>query len=635
MIERPDRRIVLRRAEGLEESLNRLRGGTLAVDTETPGLKWWVDRPIGALNLAARRTSVVAIEEALGPAMRWLSDEVKAKRELVFHNAKFDMHMMRAGHGLHIPYPVHDTAVESFLLDNRGAQAYGYVGKSRHGLKPLASVFIDPDVDNETALMAAIRSRGGKHKGDWAILLGTEDEHLFTKYAGFDPWYTLKLHELFITMINCWTQPTDREYPSLRSLYETERWMILAFRDMEERGIMVHRDFLEQWRDQLAIKLKKQQERVFKLMKKEINLNSPPQIREVLYSKRKHGGMGLQTMRRTAGEEMSTDEVALLTLGHEVGLAIVEYRESQKQFTAYANGLLEWIAPDGAIHASFRSTGAGTGRTSCADPNLQQQTRESGVRKAYHPRQGLEFRFADYSQVEMRFAGHLSGEPSLIKGFNNDPDFDVHRSTAQVMYSRREPSERQRKFGKILNFTTLFGGGKGKIAEQLRERMKLPEVLEALREMKYKPQPGESPFDALASLLKDRYDAMLPSMKKATRKAADRAEAYGLIMNLFGQHRFLEDDRWYSAFNTEVQGTAGQKAKEGMVAVYKECQLNRGELALLLLIHDEIVYESEGRKSTDRRVLELMADTTSYKVPIIADMKGSKISWQAKEKIKL
>lgn len=631
MLMRPVRLLVLKKREGLERAFARLASGPLAVDTETTGLRWWEDR-VGALNLAAGTTAVVALGDALGPAVRWLADEVKKRRELVFHHAKFDLHMLRGTFGLHVPYLVHDTKVESFVVDNRGAWYYlGENKDSPHSLKPLASVYVDPDApDHERELLSAIRRHGGRHKGDWFVLLGTEDEKLFTDYSALDAWYTLRLHQLFIERIQHWVQPApddgEHPYPSLRSVYERERWLILAFRDMEERGIIASRPFLEEWREKLAEQLKKDREELWRLAgKREINWNSWQQLQQLLYHDLK-----------IRSESTGTDAVTLLRLRHPLGAAIVRYRETYKQWSSYANSLLEAIAPDGAIHPTFKSTGARTGRTSCEEPNLQQQTRVSGVREAYQPRKGLVFRMADYSQVEMRYAAHFAREPSLIKGFNENPDFDTHESTAKQMFGRLyDPTTQHRKFGKIINFTKLFGGGEDKITEQLINLVSETEARAGCKQLKVTRDPTLSPWRQLAREIIRRFNESMPSMTRAIRREADVAEQRGFVMTAFGSHRYLDDDRWYAAFNTKVQGTAGIKAKEGLVNVYRECQLNRGELGLQLLIHDEIFYESEGDPRTDRRVLELMQDLTSYRVPIIADMSGSAKSWQAKTKIKL
>jgi DNA polymerase-1 len=620
---RPRHLKILSRPDGLEPWLERLRPGTLAVDTETTGLNWMIDR-VGGICLAAGDTAVFAYAGALEGTARWLAQQVKRRRKLVFHNAKYDLHMLRGTFGIHINYLVHDTMVESFLLDNRGASAYTGSLFQDHSLKGLAAQFVDPEAyDHEKELMRAIKQAGGKTKGDWLMA----PEVAFGPYSGMDPWYTLQLHQQFLPRLVHWMQPAAH-YPSLYSLYEQERWLILAFRDMEERGIKVRRSYLEEWRVTLEQQLKEQERKLWKLAgKHDINWASTTQLAELLYTK-----MKIPCTRWTGNNKPSTDEVSLMTMRHPIGAALVKFRELSKQHSSYATSLLEAIASDGAIHANFKSTGARTGRSSCSDPNLQQQTRESGVRRAYYPRKGTVFRFADYSQVEMRFAADAADEQTLIRGFNDDDDFDTHRATAQVMYGLPEPIPRQRKFGKILNFTTIFGGGVKKVAEQLQERLSLDEVLQALKELKYRLQPGELPHFALATLLKERYNHAMPNIRTGSRREQQLCEQRGFVMNAFGRHRYMDRGKEYAAFNSRIQGTAGDQAKAGLVAVYREMQVDRGEVALLMLIHDELVYESEGRKSTDRRILQLMRND-SFKVPIIADMSGSSTSWQDKEKI--
>jgi len=628
-MKKPKEMIILDTADGCDEAFAKLGSSVLALDTETSGLNWRTER-VGTINLAAGHTAICALRDAVPKAARYVRDQIRRRRTFVFHNAKFDMHMLRETFGLHFPYPVHDTAVESFVIDNRGANAFGWRTKSPHSLKPLATTYIDRQAgSHEEQLMEAIKRRGGKDKGDWAILLGTEDEPLFTKYSALDPWYTLELHRQFYPRICNWAQPDNGKeapFPSLLSVYEREQWVLLAFRDMEARGIKTSRRFLEQWRDELKLDLEKQRARLIKVAGKEINWNSWQQLQKLLYE-----DMGLDGGPKT-------DAVALLNLSHSIGPLLVKYRETFKQWSSYANSLLEALTPNGLIHCTLKSTGANTGRSSCSDPNLQQQTRVSGVRRAYRPRKGLVFRFADYSQVEMRFAAHFANERSLIEGFINDPDFDTHGSAASRMFGKLyDPESQHRKFAKIINFTKLFGGGENKVTEQLINLIDEKEARAGCRAFKESIPPGLTPWRVLARCIIARFNESMPKLTGIIRSEAKAAEKRGYMMNAFGGHRFFDegDDRWYAAFNTKVQGTAGIKAKEGLVNVYRECQLNRGELALLLIIHDELVYESEGDPATDRRVLRLMRDLKSYKVPIIADMSGASDNWQNKVKIKL
>jgi DNA polymerase-1 len=634
----PKRIIIARSPDGLDDLLAKLRVGPLALDTETSGLRWWIDR-VGSINLAAGDTALFAHKGALGPVARWVSDQVKQERELVFHNAKFDMHMMRGTFGLHIPYPVHDTVVQSFLVDNRGAWAsmkpkwFAAMAKKaaggNHKLKALAEYYVDEDAfDHEKQLMAAIRANGGVHKGDWMLA----PEEIYAKYSAMDPWYTLQLHLQFIERIRHFPNPSDEDVPSLWDLYQDERWLTLALRDMEARGIMADRTFLEEWRETLRVRRDERLAKLIDLAGGEINWNSTPQLRDLLYGKLgiKPGG------RRTPGGEWSTDETTLLMMEHPIGRALLDYRETEKEHSAYAENLLDWLAPDGAIHPTFRQTGAETGRLSCVDPNLQQQARESGVRRAYRPRKGLRLGFADYSQVEMRYAAHFADEQVLIHGFNTDPDFDTHTATARAIYGVKHPTPRQRKFGKIINFTTLFGGGENKVTEQLINLVPLDDAKEALRELGIRRlQPGLTPHRALAQKVLERFRSGMPALAGAVRRDAKVAEKRGLVFTAYGHHRYINDERWYKAFNTRVQGSAAGQAKRGLVRLYRELQLGTGEIALLLQIHDEAVYESDGDPRTDRRVVELLADHSRFKVPIIADVSASWTNWQDKEKVKL
>lgn len=614
---RPKRLLILKTPDGVDDALRHLSEGPLALDTETTGLDWWTDR-VGAICLAAGTTAIFCYKAGLGPAARYLRDQIKARRTFVFHNSKFDMHMCRTTFGLHFPYPVHDTYIQSYLLDNRGV-------RGGHHLKDLAAHYVDPRAhDPERDLLAAIRAAGGTHKGDWLLA----PENLFASYGALDPWYTLQLHLQFIPRLKHWVQPAD--CPSLWSLYQTERWCTLALRDMEARGICVDPDYLARWKTRLDTALRRREQKLAQLAGRTINWSSPDELAHLLYTQLK-----LQPHHFTKGGKPSTDEAALLSLTHPIGRELHLWRKDRKQSTSYAESLPRHIRSDGAIHPSFKQM-IRTGRMSCSEPNMQQQTRESGVRNAFIARKGVVLRFADFSQVEMRFAAHFANEPFLVEGFNHDPNFDTHAATAKAMYGLTgEPSKRQRKFGKIINFATLFGAGEDRVRDSLLDMIDANEAIEGCKELGYRVRRGEDAHRSLAQLIRQRYFKMLPGMRKVTKDVAREAQQNGFCVNAFGRHRYFDDERWYSAFNTIVQGSAADAAKRGLVAMYRELQLRDGVIGLMLQIHDEEVYESDGDPKTDRRVLELLRDDTSFRIPIIADISGSDTTWQNKVTVKL
>lgn len=624
----PPNLAVIQTPDRLDEWLSRLRGrGTLAIDTETTGLQFDRDR-VGGLCLAANETALYITKDALALTAEWLAREVASGRELVFHNAKFDLHMLRGTFGIAVPYPVHDTMVQSFLIDNRGASGAGGRTRGGHGLKDLASVFVDPFAkEAETDLYESVVAAGGnkgskKWKGD--LLLG--DVNLIGKYGVFDAWYTLQLHRQLLPRIAHWEQPSDY-YPSLMSLYENERWLLSALVEMEQTGIRVQPEFFERWERKLNKRIDSLHAQLHKLSGgADINWGSPKQLRELLFDR-----MGLAPTRWTNSNEPSTDEVALVNLNHPIGPVLLKLRDAEKQRGTYARGLLSATRSNGRIHCSFRQTGAETGRLSCANPNLQQVPRESGARRGFIPDEGLEFRFADYSQVEMRFAAHISNDPTLVRGFLTDPDFDTHAATAKKMWGLiNEPTKQQRKFAKIMNFAMLYGAGADKIASQLVSLLSTKEAKHAIRSLGARPRADEAPHKSLAVLLMQRYFTEFPAIKDARYKASDRTKNIGYAMNEFGRHRYIEPNKAYKAFNSEIQGSAADLAKFGLVQVYRELQHNGGHIACLLQIHDEIVYLSDGDPKIDRQVLEILNDNKSYRVPIVADIEGSKTTWQDK-----
>lgn len=643
MQRRPRHAYLLRRAEGLENVFAKLGGdGPLADDTETSGLVWHQDR-VGAINLAANDTAIMAIEDALGPTARFLADQIKRRRELVFHHGKFDMHMQRESFGLHVPYPVHDTRISSFLLDNRGAPLDHYPYSAGHSLKPLATALLDPRaMDFETELLKAIAKRGGGRgkdaKKNWAILLNTEDEHLVTKYGPMDAWYTLQLHIDFMKRIAGWMQP-DGDYPPLMDIYRTEQWVLLALRDMEETGIKVKPALLEKWMRAMKKEKDKAFDELWKLAgKRDINWNSPQQVRQLLFGSRREGGLGLESTRMTKGSrknpekmpEASTDKITLILLNHPIGGALLRYRKADGRY-GEAESILRFMRTDThTVHPTFNQN-VDTGRMSCTEPNLQNREREGEMRSAF-----LASRSVDYKQIELRIAACVAQERALLEAFRSGQD--PHMATAMAMFGLDESdiTPEQRTHGKTLNFAGIYGAGAPGIAEQMMAKMSAKEAYAACKKLGYRPSYSESPWLALGRLLSDRHRRMMPSIGRAAKREEHYARRRGYAMNLMGRHRFFRpDEDEHVAFNTNVQGTAADIQKRGMAKVYRELQLGTGELKLQLQVHDEIVYTSSGDPRTDRRVLKLLAEPDRFDLPIIADVKDITKSWKDKKEVKL
>jgi DNA polymerase I len=619
----PRRSYIVRGTDGIQEVFDRLEHGILATDTETTGLDWTVDR-VGALCFAAGDTSAFFVKDALGRAAKWFANQVKRRRRLVFHNGKYDMHVIRETFGIHIAYPVHDTLTMSRLVDNRGVPIDRFPWFSyEHGLKTLAKFYVDPRAGAaEDELINAIHDRIGRHKNamaDWLVAPLT----ISGKYGGRDPWYTLRLYDSLISMIQHW--PQDPGYPSLMSLYKNERWLMLALRDMEERGVLLDQQYIQAWLDKAQRRTTKLTDRMNKKAGYEINWNSNPQIRQLFWDELE--------LEQTDGESLT--KRVLLRMAHPMAALLLKRRKASKEVSS-GRSLLRNLDRHGVLHSHYNQN-VDTGRMS-ATKGFHQFARDSGIRKGVVPRKGLVLRSADYSQIEMRYAAHYSNEGVLVDGFNNDPNFDTHSALARRMFGLRrkqDPSPAQRDRGKTMNFAMLYGAGEDAVTEQLIDKVSAEEARQSCLELGHIPSRSESPFRSLAQLLRNRVRESYPKLWDFTKEEDETAKLFGYTTDAYGYHRWLDERESYKAMNTKLQGSAAHKAKEGMVHVYREEQLGRGSLGIIMQVHDDVVYESDGDPRTDKRVLELLEDHKTFRVPITADLKGSDKNWQDKVSIKL
>jgi DNA polymerase I len=130
--------------------------------------------------------------------------------------------------------------------------------------------------------------------------------------------------------------------------------------------------------------------------------------------------------------------------------------------------LLDHVNPvTGRVHASYNISGSKAGRFTCSSPNMQQlpNRRAPEFRKCVVPSPGYLLVCCDWSQVELRAAAWLSGDPVLTQAFEDG--LDLHRlaaaATTGLPYDMI--NEEQRKGAKPVNFGWLYGISAKALAE--------------------------------------------------------------------------------------------------------------------------------------------------------------------------
>ena len=240
--------------------------------------------------------------------------------------------------------------------------------------------------------------------------------------------------------------------------FDVELPLVRVLAKMEHVGIGVNKKALTSINEHLIQEVQKLTGILHGLAGREFNLNSPTQLREILFEERK-----LQPGKKTK-TGFSTDAATLEKIRDqwpEFIDPLMRYREFEKLRSTYGEGLLQSVAKDGRIHATFNQMVARTGRLSSDQPNLHNipvRSDEGKVfRTAFVPSDSNLFMVADYNQIELRCIAHLANDPGLIEAFTNS--VDVHAVTAARVFGveTKDVTSAMRSQAKMVSYGLAYG----------------------------------------------------------------------------------------------------------------------------------------------------------------------------------
>jgi DNA polymerase-1 len=392
----------------------------------------------------------------------------------------------------------------------------------------------------------------------------------------------------------------------MRRLYdEIENPLVRVLARMEAVGVGVDRAELQGLHDRLTAECRRLAGDVYAAAGREFNLNSPPQLRTILFDER-----GLTPQKRTK-TGFSTDAASLERLRDqwpEFIDPLLSYREVEKLRSTYGEGLLSEIAADGRIHATFNQTVARTGRLSSDQPNLHNIPirSEEGrqFRRAFVPAKGHTLLVADYNQIELRCIAHLAEDPGLIAAFTSRQD--IHTATAARIFSV-DPDKvtiAQRSKAKMVSYGLAYGME----AYGLGQRLNIP---------------TEEAAEILAA-----YFEAFPSVKRYMERTVNEARQRGYTETLFGRRRPIPElsssnyrirqagER--QAMNAGIQGLAADIFKVALIRLDAALESGGYGSRLILQVHDEVLVEAPVDERDD--VLELtrqtLAGAAELRVPL-------------------
>ncbi len=401
----------------------------------------------------------------------------------------------------------------------------------------------------------------------------------------------------------------------MKELFDTvEMPLVFTLYGMQKEGIRVRSEELKSYGEHLSERISKLEESIYQKAGKSFNIQSPKQLGVILFEE-----MQMPYGKKTkTGYSTAADVLDKLAPEYPFVADILEYRQLTKLRSTYAEGLYGFIGEDGRIHGHFNQTITATGRISSTDPNLQNipVRTELGrqLRKVFVPKDGYVFVDADYSQIELRVLAHASGDPQLIKAYNEADD--IHAITASQVFHvpLDEVTPQLRRNAKAVNFGIVYGQSSFGLSQGLSITRK--EAEEYIQQY-FKTYPGIKAFlDGSVSLAKEKgYSVTL----FGRRRPVPELSSGNFMQRSFGER---------VAMNAPIQGTAADIIKIAMVNVDRRLKQQNLASRLILQVHDELLVETKKEELDAVKTIlkEEMMGAAKLSVPLEIDMNEGE-SW--------
>lgn len=562
---------------------------TLSVDTETTSVQP-VEAELLGISVAWKSGEAYYLnlhQEKKGAWLEKLRPILESHRiKKTGHNLKYDYAVLKCA-GIELAPLSFDSMIASYLLNP---------GTRQHSLDALAFAEFGYEMQPITELI------GPKGK-DQKTLADVPLEDL-SWYSCEDADFALRLKEKL--------EPEVTKGFAHRVMSTIEMPLVSVLASMEIAGVKIDVPFLKKTAKEFAANLAKLEKAIYKEAGKEFNINSPAQMKEILFDALKVSTEGIGKTK--SGFSTAADELEKLKDKHPIVPKLMEYREVAKLLSTYLEALPELVSPvTGRVHTDYNQTVAATGRLSSSNPNLQNIPirTELGqpIRKAFIAEKGNKLVAADYSQFELRIVASLSGDEKMIASFRKGEDIHA-RTAAEINGIPIDKVTKQMRYAaKEVNFGVMYGMGAWGLAART----------------------GLSRDEAKTFI--EKYFALYKGIAAYLETTKELARTQGYVETLFGRRRYLPEigssmaavraaaERM--AVNLPIQGTQADLIKLAMIRIHKELPTVCPEAKMLMQVHDELVFEVPAAEA--QRVAMFvhreMEAVEKLKVPIVAEVR--------------
>ena len=640
--------------EDLEKFVSNMED-IIAVDTETTGLGV-DDRLVGicvyspgqkAIYVPVYHIDCIINQEVKEVANKedvcWFVNELN-KRKIIYHNAAFDLRVLKLATGVDMNYPYWDTLVGAHLTN---------FDKNKRNLKDQYNKYVAKDED-------AFGHYADLFEG---LTLEKLPINLVYIYAARDAFMT---YELYLYQEKLFKGPNKEQ----EKVFGIELKLTKIISEMKIEGIYFDKEYTKKMSESMNAELEKTTTELYDLVSKSVGItydmkkfepNSPIRLKELLFKY-----MKLKLPQGETYKTVKVNEETLEKLNHPVCVKLLEYRKLFKQLNTYIDKMEHVVDSDGCIHSDFNSFGAITGRFSSSNPNFQNISNEfkspSGkkynIRGMFIPKPGQIWIGADYSGQEVRVAAAISKDKNLYEAFEHGKD--IHAFMASLAFKmpyeeclefrpNDDPQGRwkkgdvnkegkaRRKRAKSVTFGLAYGTSAKGLAENigcsLEEAQQVmdsyfeafPTIKDAINKAQeygkthgyvktllnrmrpidnilegpvsislaentqYMFDPDLNSNDGVTELSQEFKDNIIEEYSKLTTWNEKKAyEEYLKRQNIIirnNQNNYNAALR--QCFNSWVQGTSAEQTKLALVKIYEDERLRKLGAKIILSIHDE------------------------------------------------
>jgi len=239
-------------------------------------------------------------------------------------------------------------------------------------------------------------------------------------------------------VVKAWSQGGRLATEGLRDVYDVDMAVAPIATEMEWVGLPLNVERMKEIDAETRAKLAGWKSELIHLSGlKDFNPDSTPQIQYVLFHPSGPFKLTAKATTKTGAPSTAAEDLAQL-VDHPFVRFLVDYRKLDGARKNHLHGKDIIIRDDSALHISWNTTGAVTGRFSTS-PN--QQNVPEWLREIVQAWPGWKILGADYSQLELRILAALSGDAELIRrcrdadeGAKGDPEKDPHSFVASVVF---------------------------------------------------------------------------------------------------------------------------------------------------------------------------------------------------------